>query len=185
MNKTIKLIFVLFLFSIKLFAQKEGQDFCKGDVKGSYFPLEISKKKIHWYTTSYTEELIGEKNIDGNLYKVFDQLWENGDKYTLYLREVNNIVFEYDLKSKKDFIRYDKTFDINHTWKTPNWGNYKLLSYTDKLATPYCVYNNLMSIEVKINKQTYIFYYLKGYGYVGAVKDKTVISYVSPEVKFD
>ena len=37
------------------FAQQEYQDFCNGNSKRSYFPLDIKKKKLVWSGTGYIE----------------------------------------------------------------------------------------------------------------------------------
>jgi hypothetical protein len=66
MNKS---IIILFLFISGLsFSQKEGQNFCKGIENGSYFPLDIKKKKSfgtiliilknNWVQKSATEKPI-------------------------------------------------------------------------------------------------------------------------------
>ena len=40
-----------------------------------------------------------------------------------------------------------------------------------------------MAIEAAYPKITYVFYYLKGFGYVGTAKDGNLISFVVPDLE--
>lgn len=68
-------IILLIVLSVSsfVFAQKEGQDFCEGNNKGSYFPLDITKKKIYWYSTFYYEVPNGIKIKNEKQYVEFKQ----------------------------------------------------------------------------------------------------------------
>lgn len=177
-----KYLLVMLLLSFKVLAQNQGQDFCKGTKDGSYFPLDIEIKKMTWYNTFYLEKLKGTKEINGKIYKEFEQTWENGDADLLYIREENNIVYQYDEEKKKDFVRLDKAIKLNSEWNGDNEIN-KIISIDDELITPFCIYKNLLVIESKYEKVTYKFYYLKGLGYVGATREGKLVSYIKPEIK--
>ncbi|MFK7031523.1 hypothetical protein [Flavobacterium oreochromis] len=177
-----KILIVMLLFSLKMIGQYDGQDFCKGYEQGSYFPLDIKVKKMTWYNTYYLEKLKGTKEINGKVYKEFEQIWEKDGTDLLYLREENNIIYEYNEEKKAEFIRLDKDFKLENEWN----GNdevYKIISLEGNLVTPFCMYKNLLVIESKGKKVTYRFYYLKGLGYVGATRDGKLVSYIKPEIK--
>lgn len=179
MKKICTLSFLL--VSLLSFAQKEGQDFCDGDKDGSYFPF-IKKKKLLWSRTYYFEESVGEKILNGKKYNTYRQTWENGTIDYLYLREEDGKILEYEECCTTETVRYDEFFEPGHSWASEDKkATYTLLSYDTELETPYCKYKHLMAVEAKYATVTYIFYYLKGYGYVGAKTKDIVISAATPE----
>jgi len=175
------------MISIISFSQiKEGQTFCAETKDGSYFPLKISKKLIYWYDTHYTETKEGTKEINGKIYNEFNQTWKNNTLSTLYLREENGVVYQYEDCCKKETIRFDKNFKKGHAWKTADGlTEYKLISYKGKLTTAFCTYDNLLVIEAKFTNATYKFYYFKGHGYIGATKDDELISIETPRLDIE
>lgn len=179
--KVLQLIILLFISST-MFGQNEGQSFCEGDINESYFPISIKKKKVIWQNTFYLEIQSGEKNINGVLYSSFEQLWEGQERYTLYLREENGVIYQYEECCKDESIRYNPTFDVGYSWKTADQNvEYTIESLKGTLKTPYCNYENLLVLESKFVNGTFKFYYLKGFGYVGTTIDNELISFVSPE----
>lgn len=176
---------LLFFLGITLFGygQKEGQNFCKGIVGGSYFPLDIKKKKIFWYDTYYFEEQIGTKERNGKTYLEYKQTWENGKADLMYLREINAKVLEFEEGLTQETTRYSPQFEEGYSWsKADKSVVYTILSYEGKLKTPYCNYDNLLVIEAKYKTVMFEFYYLRGLGYVGATENKTLVSYITPEM---
>jgi hypothetical protein len=177
------ILILILLASVFAFSQKEGQNFCKGDTSRSYFDLDILKKKIYWYNTYYFEEQTGSKIIKEKKYLEFKQVWENGNTDFLYLREEDGITLEFEDGFDKETIRFNRLFKVNHSWeKEDNTAIYTVKSFEGKLKTPYCKYENLLIIEAKYKKVTFNFFYLKGFGYVGATKNEDLISYVTPEM---
>jgi hypothetical protein len=85
------LILCVLLLSATASAQQDGQDFCSGS-EGSYFPLDIKKKKLVWSGTGYTETKTGTKMIAGKKFIEYSQKWANGSTDKLYMREENGIV---------------------------------------------------------------------------------------------
>jgi hypothetical protein len=164
-------------------AQKEGQNFCTGNnIYGEYFDFSIKEKKIFWYKTYYIEKQIGTKTINGKNYFEYSQIWESGDSDILYLRTENSSILEYDTKLNIETIRFDSNFNLDYSWqKMDKTVLYTIKSFNASLITPFCKYENVLSIEAKYEKVTYNFYYLKGFGYVGATKNDKLISYVTPE----
>lgn len=173
---------LLLLFPLISFSQVEGQDFCKGYSLGEYFPLDIKNKKIIWGKMHYFETYAGTQKIDGKDYSVFKQVWSSNDNDTLYLKKDATAIVQYDQRSKAVNTRFDSNFKEGSTWhNSDKSAQYTLLSYSDKLKTPYCNYIGLLSIKAEYKNVTYTFFYLKGYGYIGATKDNKLISYVTPE----
>lgn len=176
------IVLVLFLVTFQTYSQKEGQNFCEGITDGSYLPLDIKKKKILWYDTYYFETIVGKKVFNGKTYTEFLQEWKDGQKDLIYLREENNVVFQYREECKEEYVKLD--IKATQGWSntcTPN--NYKIIALDGELKTPYCQYKNLVILEAVFEKVTLRFYYQKGYGYVGATKEGKIISCVSPEWK--
>jgi len=169
------------LFTICVFAQDEGQSFCDGVTDGNYFPL-IVKKKLLWADTWYFEEYKGEITLNGKTYKSFRQSWKNGSIDHLYLREEDGKVLQYEACCQTETVRYDQFYEPGQKWESVSKKvTYTLLTYDAELKTPYCHYKNLMAIEAKLENITFVYYYQKGYGYVGAtLKDKTM-SCATPE----
>lgn len=181
MNKILLLLFV-FVNTVTYSQISEGQNFCLETKDGSYFPLSINQKKLIWANTSYTETKGESKVINGKTYTKFIQDWGNNNIDKLYLREENGVVYEYEESYKNETIRYDKKFENGHTWKrADNKGEYKIISYNGTLKTPYCEYKGLMVLDSKVEYGSFNFYYLKGYGYIGATKDGKLISWMTPE----
>ena len=177
-----KFILIALLVSIsKSYAQLEGQSFCEGVSTGSYFPLTIGSKKITWYNTSYLEKMKETKILHNRVYTVFEQVWENGASDLLYLREEKGKVYQWDEEKKQEFVRLEQV-QLNFKWKV-NEKEYKIVDTQGELITPFCFYKGLLVIETQWDKRTYRFYYLKGFGYVGATWDGKLISYVKPEIE--
>jgi hypothetical protein len=175
-------IFLILIFSTAAFAHKEGQSFCDGVDSESYFTFLTFEKILVWFGSYYIEKLEGEKVINGKTYKVYVQEWKEGNKDSLYFREEGTKVLQYNETTKKDKIRFDSTFKIGQQWESDGI-RYKLLSHNEKLLTPVCDYRNLMAIEATYPKSTYIFYYLKGFGYVGATKEGKLVSCAVPNLE--
>lgn len=180
MKKALTLLFLI--FTTATFAQKDGQNFCDGDDTEGYFKPLNWPKIVVWYNTHYNERAIGEKVLEGKTYKIYVQEWEAGSKDTLYLREEGTKTLEYYKETKKEIVRFDDDFKLGHQWKG-NEARYKIRSFTEELLTPVCRYRNLMVMEAVYPKTTFLFYYLKGFGYVGATKDGRLISFVVPNLE--
>lgn len=176
-----KTLLILLLITTTTFAQSEGQSFCKGDTTKDYFTLQQFPKYVIWYKNLYTETAMGAKTIGGKSYEAYLQEWMDGSNDTLHIREEGSRVYQYNEKTKKEVIRYDSTFKIGKSWKGIDV-TYTLLSKSADLKTPVCEYQNLMSVEAKYPTVTYVFYYLKGFGYVGASKEGKLISFATPEL---
>jgi len=176
-----KILTILLLITTTTFAQKEGQSFCNGDSSETYFPLLKEKKTLIWYGTYYEETQIGEKIIEGKHYKMYLQEWESKRKDTMYMRMEGNRVFEYYKEIKKEKLRYDSTFKPEKKWDGRDV-TYTILSYNEELKTPACHYKNLMALKAVYQDITFIFYYLKGYGYIGATHDNRLVSYTIPKL---
>lgn len=179
-----KLLFILFIFFNHISHSQiiEGQKFCEETTDGSFIPLSIDKKKILWYDTFYFEYIIGTKIINGKTYTEFKQEWENKNISLLYLREENGIIYQYNECCENETIKYNHAFDKNHKWKSVDAKSaYKILSYSGKLQTPFCKYENLLVIESEMEYGNFKFYYFRGHGYVAATKDGKLISCVTPK----
>jgi len=176
-----KLIPLFLLITTTTFAQKEGQSFCAGDPTETYFPLLQEKKTIIWYNTYYEETLLGEKVIDGKKYKVYLQEWESKRKDTMYMRIDGTRVFEYYKEIQTEKLRYDSSFNPKKQWEGRDV-TYTVLSHNAALKTPVCTYKNLMALKAVYATITFTFYYLKGYGYIGATKDDELISFAVPKL---
>lgn len=160
----------------------EGQNFCGKNEKGSYFPLSIKIKKILWGNTYYYESIMGTKQINGKEYTEFKQEWKNKEVNTLYLREENGVVYQYEECCEQETIRFSTQFKKEYKWEDVDHSRlYKIISFKGKLKTPYCNYEDLLVIEAKMNSMVFNFYYLKGIGYVGATKNNDLISFITPE----
>lgn len=179
------LTFLTLIISYPLFSQSEGQSFCDEFESENYFPLDIEKKKVVWYSTHYFEEIAGTKIINNKEYIEFLQFWGNGGVDTLFLREENGSINQYEEDYAIETLRYDSKLKKGKRWKSSSEGvTYIIKSFKGKLKTPYCDYENLLIIKAKFTSTTYNFYYKKGYGYVGATNKKNnLISYVSPDWK--
>ena len=186
MKKSLVLILSL-LAVIETFSQiKEGQNFCDQTKDGSYFPLVLNEKKFFWEETHYVETKNGTKELNGKTYIEYLQKWKGGTTSTLYLREKNGVVYQYEECCKQETIRYDEKFKKGHTWKTAdNLGQYKILTFKGTLKTPFCEYKNLMVIQADLKNGTFKFYYLKGHGYIGATINDKIISCVTPTFDLD
>lgn len=180
MKKTLTLVFLI--IATVASAQKEGMVFCEGDDTEGYFPLINLNKVVVWYNTYYSESLKGEQVLNGKTYKLYEQEWKDGTKHTLYMREEGTSTLQYDEETKKEIVRFDDTYKLGHQWQGKDV-RYKIRSFTEELLTPVCRYRNLMAIEAVYPKITYVFYYLKGFGYVGATKGDNLISFVIPNLE--
>jgi hypothetical protein len=176
------IILIFTLFSIKSFSQKEGQIFCEGDKSEPYFMLWQGKKNIIWQNTFYKEDFVGFKTINNIEYLEYKQTWENGDVSELYLREEKGIVFQYESCCEKETMRMPKNPEVGMTWKTADkLASYKIISLNTSLDTKVCNYKNLLQIKLITSNIVFDFYYLKGFGYVGAKVNKELISFVVPK----
>lgn len=182
------LIPILMLITCNCFAQlDEGEGFCETKENESYFPIDISIKKFFWGTSHYSEELIGKKKFNGKTYIEFKQTWKEGNSDLLYLRTEKGVIYAYNEELKKEQVRYDSSFKVGYTWKTLD-GNtsYTIMSYKGKLKTPFCEYENLLVIKAVLKEDSFLFYYLRGKGYIGATTlDEELISCMTPKFKFD
>lgn len=174
---------IIILLSLKGYSQlKEGQDFCSSNEDGKYFPLSIEKKKILWKNTYYIETINGTKQIKDKEYIEIKQEWENKTVDFIYLREENNIVYQFDACCENETIRFSEGFKIGDKWmKIDNSMEYEITSFNGELKTPFCEYKNLLIIQAKSATTTFEFYYLKGHGYVGATVNKKLISCLTPK----
>ncbi|MEW4925136.1 hypothetical protein [Algibacter sp. 2305UL17-15] len=175
------LITILFISSFSTSAQKEGQIFCEGDETETYFPSIDSKKYIVWGNTFYVEKLVGKKKLNNKTYKEFTQTWESGHVAYLYLREHDGIIFQFEECCSDDTIRIPKQPKNGLTWKSADGlSSYEIITLKGKLKTPICTYKNLLVLKSIFENGTFTFYYQKGYGYIGAVQNKELISFVTP-----
>ena len=173
------LFFIAFAGSI--FAQGEGQSFCDGDTSKEYFTLQEFPKYIIWYNTLYTETKIHNTVIAGKEYNTYVQEWVSGRKDTLYIRETKTATVQYYIEKEKELTRYDSTMPVGKSWNGMDV-KYTVLSKNKELKTPVCHYKNLMELKAEYQSDTYIFYYLRGFGYVGASKDGDLISFAIPKM---
>jgi hypothetical protein len=175
------LIIFMLICCAPTFAQKEGQDFCAGDSNASYFAL-LEKKKLLWANTYYFETYVGEAVLNGKTYLKYKQKWEDGTNHFLYLREDDGKILQYVEGRNTETIRYDEFYEPGQKWQSESREvTYTLLSYEAELKTPYCSYTGLMSLMAEYKNVTYVFYYQKGYGYVGATENGAIISCASPD----
>lgn len=166
------------------YAQKEGQTFCEAYAEDSYFPLSITVKKILWQNTYYSEKNVGTKIKKGKEYIEYAQNWKSGNTEYLYLREENGIVYQYEECCETETVRFDPSFKEGHTWKTAdNLSSYTIETRNGNLDTPFCNYKNLVVISFKADAFACKFYYKKGYGYIGATMEETLISCATPTFK--
>lgn len=178
------LVFILILTTLNCFAQlEEGEGFCETKKNESYFPLDISVKKFYWGISHYTETRLGKKKFNGKTYIEFKQTWKEGNSDLTYFREEKGVVYEYRVKENKENVRYDAAFKVGHSWKTFDKNTtYTIVSYNGKLKTPYCEYKNLMVMKAELKNETFLFYYQRGKGYIGAkYSDKKLISCITPK----
>jgi hypothetical protein len=177
MQKTY-IIFLIF-FSTFSFSQT-NEDFCNENKNGSFFPLTNDFKKVVWRDTFYFERKNTTKEINGKTYIEFEQESENSGTTLRYLREENGIVYEYEKCCENETIRYDPKFVEGHIWKKGDEkGEFKIITYNGHLKTPFCSYQNLLVIEGELDSKKFKFYYLRGFGYVGATEGEKLISYVT------
>lgn len=177
------LILAVFLIVLKGYSQKEGQSFCDGIPDGKYLPLDVAKKKIFWGNTYYFEKMEeGTKKFHGQKYNVFSQEWKDGTKDLLFLREENGTVYQYREECGKEYILLDSK-NVGQEWENScKVFKRKIISFDAEFKTRYCHYKNLLALESSYDDGVvYVFYYQKGYGYVGASQGDKVISCVSPE----
>ncbi|AUC74942.1 hypothetical protein [Olleya sp. Bg11-27] len=181
------LILLFLLISIQSFAQYyEGQNFCDELIDKSFFPIDIKEKKILWTNTYYAETKNGTKEINGKTYVEFLQKWKGNNTDKLYLREENGVIYQYEQCCEQETIRFDETFEKDHSWKTADaLGEYKILTFIGKLKTPFCEYENLMIIEAKLESGNFNFYYQRGHGYIGATVENKLISCETPTFDLD
>ena len=158
-NFTIITLLLVFTTSFNYNGVGEN-DICKEVVDGLYFPININEKKIIWKDTYYFENNKGKVRIQNKSYTKFEQVWEKNFKATLYLREKNGVVYQYETCCEKETIRYDPDFEVKYKWKTADKKQkYKVISYDGELKTPNCSYKNLLVISAKMTYGNYNFYY--------------------------
>lgn len=177
------LIPILLFFTCNCFGQtKEGESFCATKENGSYFPITIPEKEFFWSYTYYAEKRIGKKKIKGKTYIEFKEVWAGGRSNSVYFRTEKGVVYQYYPTYGKETVRYDSSFKIGHTWENiPKKITYKIISFEGTLETPFCKYENLLVMKAISEKETFLFYYQRGKGYVGATKvDGTLFSYITP-----
>jgi len=186
MKKTLLLIVSLLAINLTFAQIKDGQNFCDETKNGSYFPLVLEEKKLFWADTHYVETKNGTKEINGKTYVEYLQEWKEGNTSTLYLREENGVVYQYEECCEQETIRYDESFKKGYTWKTADGlGQYEILTFKGALKTPFCEYKNAMVIQANLENGTFKFYYLKGHGYIGATVNDKIISCVTPTFDLD
>ena len=174
------ILFTLLLFYFSTFAQKSGQVFCEGDSTESYFALLSAHKIIYWYDTYYIEKKEGLKTINGKEYIGYSQTWEKGFVATLYLRQENGITYQYEECCNEETLRFDDNFKVGDKWKTADkLVEYEILESRVVLKTPVCEYKNLVKLKYTTKDTYFEFYYLKGFGYVGASVNDNLISFAS------
>lgn len=168
---------------LPIYSQSVGQTFCGEFDNPSYFPIEITKKKLLWGNTYYFEELAAEKEINNKTYIEFTQTWQSGDVQKLYLREENGVIYQYEECCESETVRFDPKLEEGDVWMTADGkSKYTLLSYKGTLKTPFCDYKDLMVIKAEFVNTSFIFYYKKGYGYIGATDiEDNLISCASPK----
>lgn len=177
------MLLVLLLSNLSVFAQKEGQIFCEGDASESYFTLLSAKKVIYWSDTYYIEKKVGLKTINDKEYIEYLQAWENGQKVSLFLRTENGKVFQYEECCDEDTLRFDDNLKAGDKWKTAdNLVEYEIIATDISLKTPVCNYKNILKLKSTFKNGSFEFYYLKGFGYVGASIDGELISFASAEI---
>ncbi|WP_412464458.1 hypothetical protein [Flavobacterium mekongense] len=177
-----KIHLILFSFFFSFSFSQTNEDFCTEKLNDAFFPLTIDFKKVIWRDTFYLERKNATKEINGKTYIEFEQESENSGTVLRYLREADGIVYEYEKCCGNETIRYNAKFVEGHVWKKGNGkGEYKIISYNGHLKTPFCNYENLLVIEGELNSKKFHFYYLRGFGFVGATEDGKIISYVSPK----
>ena len=178
------ILFISILFCLKGFAQKEGQIFCEGDEDEPFFMLWQGKKVILWQNTHYVENFKGFKKIKDKTCLEYEQVWENGSTNTLLLRESKGIVYQYETCCEEETIRMPKNPKPGMTWKTADGlASYEIVSVDKELKTNVCNYKGLLELKLILPDVTFHFYYLKGYGYVGATVFNELISEVVPRLK--
>ena len=180
MQKTFVLIFIFFgSFSFS----QTNQNFCKEDKNGSFFPFTNDFKKVIWRDTYYLEKKNNSKELNGKMYIEFEQESEKSGITLRYLREENGVVYEYEKCCNIETLRYDSKFVEGQTWKKgDNKSEFRIITYKGKLKTPYCNYENLLVIEGELSSKKFKFYYLKGFGYVGANQEDKLVSYVTQDL---
>ena len=180
--KKLLILGLIILTSLKSFCQNENQVFCADFETDEYFPIDINKKKLLWGPTYYFEEIVGKKIINGKVYIEYSQTWEAGNVETLFLRNENGIVFQYEDCCENETIRFNDNLNKGDTWfSADKKSKYTIISFEGNLETPFCNYEDLLIIEGEFVDQTFQFYYKKGYGYVGASLEGEVISIATPE----
>ena len=180
-----KQIFIVLLLGVvfQSNAQKDGQSFCGGDDDASYFELMNATKYIVWSNTYYIEKREGEKEINGKTYIEYTQTWESGDKNSVYLREENGAVYQYEENHPEDSLRLPKETSVGTQWTTADGlVTYEILSTDESLKTPVCNYKGLLVMKGDFKNGSFLFYYLKGFGYVGATQGSTLISFNTPDL---
>lgn len=179
--KTILLLATL-ATTVNAFAQKEGQMFCEGDATESYFSLLSAKKIIYWYDTYYVEKKVGSKTINGKDYIEYTQTWENNYVASLFLRQDQGKTYQYEACCNEETLRFDDNFKKGDQWQTADGlVEYEILETNVSLKTPVCDYKNLVKLKYTTTEAFFEFYYLRGFGYVGATINGNLISCVSAE----
>jgi len=177
------IIFLLLTVYFSSYSQTEGQDFCEEFKNENYFPLTIKAKKVLWADAFYFEKIVGTKKINNKEYIEYSQVWKAGNKETMYLREENGIVYQFEECCESDTVRFNKDFKAGDSWKTADKNaTYVIETLNGVLKTPYCNYKNLVVVKAELINAAFKFYYKKGYGYIGATDvNNNLISCVTPE----
>ena len=134
-------------------------------------------RKIKQFSIVAGISLLGD---DGYLGPIINE--ESGDTASLFLREENGIIYQYEACCEEDTIRLPAELKVGYKWKTAdNLSQYEIISIDSELKTPVCSYKNLLVIKLTVKNGSFQFYYLKGFGYIGATNDEGRISFVTPQ----
>ncbi len=164
-----------------MFSQSEGQSFCDGNPEANFFVFFTGKKYVVWQDTYYIEHAKSTKTLNKNEYVEFEQTWENGAVYQLYIREDDGTIFQYEDCCDEDTVRLPAEIKEGAIWQTADeLSNYQILTTSGTLKTPFCEYKNLLVLKATFKNGVFNFYYQRGYGYIGCTVDGQLISYVSP-----
>ena len=76
-----------------------------------------------------------------------------------------------------------KETSVGTQWTTADGlVTYEILSTDESLKTPVCNYKGLLVMKGDFKNGSFLFYYLKGFGYVGATQGSTLISFNTPDL---
>ncbi len=182
--KSVLIATLIFLFSLNLFSQ----DYCQGNPTESYLPLKLNTvKKYYFDGFYYTEKIIDNVSINNKMYFKVIQEYSKGSKTELYLRKDASGIFEYHKETNKEFLKLPSKLELNFTWyNIDSTVKFKIIDTIGIYKSPYCSYSNLLTIETKVqnkNNLVYTYYYKRGIGFIGGLKNGTPISFVDLKKK--